>query len=77
MRPAMAEYDGWVLTDVLLFTHLMHLPRAYASKPDNKKLPWIVYIPCRFEDNTQGVIISNITPCVCSLKEIIFAFYQQ
>ena len=29
----MAEYDGWVLTDVLLFTHLVHLPRAYASKP--------------------------------------------
>ena len=41
------------LTDVLLFTHLVHLPRAYASKPDNKKLPWIVYIPCRSEDNTQ------------------------
>ena len=29
----MAKYNGWVLTDVLLFTHLVHLPKAYASKP--------------------------------------------
>ena len=27
-----AEYNGWFLTDVLLFTHLVHLPAAYASK---------------------------------------------
>ena len=27
-----AEYIEWFLTDVLLFTHLMHLPAAYASK---------------------------------------------
>ena len=29
----LAKYNGWVLTDVLLFTHLVHLPKAYASKP--------------------------------------------
>ena len=28
-----AEYSDEVLTDVLLFTHLVHLPLAYASKP--------------------------------------------
>ena len=28
-----AEYSDEVLTDVLLFTHLVHLPAAYASKP--------------------------------------------
>ena len=28
----MAEYIEWFLTDVLLFTHLVHLPAAYASK---------------------------------------------
>ena len=27
-----AEYNGWFLTDVLLFTHLVHLLAAYASK---------------------------------------------
>ena len=27
-----AEYIEWFLTDVLLFTHLVHLPAAYASK---------------------------------------------
>ena len=27
-----AEHIGWFLTDVLLFTHLVHLPTAYASK---------------------------------------------
>ena len=27
-----AEHVGWFLTDVLLFTHLVHLPTAYASK---------------------------------------------
>ena len=27
-----AEHNGWFLTDVLLFTHLVHLPAAYASK---------------------------------------------
>ena len=32
-----AEYNGWFLTDVLLFTHLVHLPAAYASKT----LQWI------------------------------------
>ena len=31
-KSAMAEYNGWFLTDVLLFTHLVHLPTAYASK---------------------------------------------
>ena len=29
-----AEYNGWFLTDVLLFTHLVHLPTAYASKTE-------------------------------------------
>ena len=28
----MAEHIEWFLTDVLLFTHLVHLPAAYASK---------------------------------------------
>ena len=28
-----AEHIEWFLTDVLLFTHLVHLPAAYASKP--------------------------------------------
>ena len=32
-----AEHIGWFLTDVLLFTHLVHLPAAYASKT----LQWI------------------------------------
>ena len=27
-----AEHIEWFLTDVLLFTHLVHLPAAYASK---------------------------------------------
>ena len=27
-----AEHIEWFLTDVLLFTHLVHLPEAYASK---------------------------------------------
>ena len=27
-----AEHIEWFLTDVLLFTHLVHLPTAYASK---------------------------------------------
>ena len=31
-KSAMAEYIEWFLTDVLLFTHLVHLPAAYASK---------------------------------------------
>ena len=63
-RSVSNKLNCWVLTDVLLFTHLVHLPRAYASKPDNKKLPWIVYIPCRSKIFTQSVIIKNITPCV-------------
>ena len=33
----MAEHIEWFLTDVLLFTHLVHLPAAYASKT----LQWI------------------------------------
>ena len=32
IAPAMAEHIEWFLTDVLLFTHLVHLPAAYASK---------------------------------------------
>ena len=32
-----AEHIEWFLTDVLLFTHLVHLPAAYASKT----LQWI------------------------------------
>ena len=27
----MAKYNGWVLTDVLLFTHLVHLPNQMGS----------------------------------------------
>ena len=33
-RSVRNKLNCWVLTDVLLFTHLVHLPRAYASKPD-------------------------------------------
>ena len=35
-----AEYNGWFLTDVLLFTHLVHLPVAYASK--TKYFSWLL-----------------------------------
>ena len=42
-----AECNGWFLTDVLLFTHLVHLPAAYASKT----LQWI-YALRSFKENS-------------------------
>ena len=57
----MAKYNGWVLTDVLLFTHLVHLPKAYASKP----ILWIYALRmfkeisqrlCSFEDCSKSLV---------------------
>ena len=44
-----AEYSDEVLTDVLLFTHLVHLPLAYASKPILR-----IYASRRFKGIAKG-----------------------